>query len=341
MNCRDRMLAACINEPVDRPPIWLMRQAGRYLPEYQALKAKHDFWELMRTPKLSVEVALQPVNLFGMDAAILFSDILVVLDAMGLEVEYLAGGPKVSPMVQTPADLAHLSTVSAEEKFDYIGEALERLCEEVQPERAVIGFAGAPLTLASYLIDGGSSRDLRKLKAMAYREPALYRDILSQITEVVTDLLVLQSRAGADVLQLFDTWSGYLSPRDYEELALPYVKQVIDGLAKLGKPTILYVRNAAGILEAAASSGCSVLSIDHSLRLSEARDRLSPPLALQGNLDPAELAAPPERIRSRVRKMTQDMKGRGYIVNLSQGLNPDTPVEGVQTFVQAVQEQGR
>jgi uroporphyrinogen decarboxylase len=338
MDCRERMLAACRGKTVDRPPVWLMRQAGRYLPEYRELRARHGFWDLVRTPCLAVEASLQPVRRFGMDAGILFSDILVVLDAMGVQVRYEEGGPTLCPQVRTAADLAELRAVVPESAFHYIAEAMTMLCAELHPQHAVVGFAGAPFTLAAYLVEGGPSRDVPSLKALAYRTPELYDAIAGSIADAVLGLLRAQVRAGADVVQIFDTWAGHLTPDDYEALALPYTHRVIEGLADLDVPVILYVRNAAGSLEHAAASGCQVLSIDGSIRLSDARARLDPRIALQGNFDPALLFAPAGRIISAVRGGIQSAGPLGYIVNLGQGLLPDTPLEGVETFVNAVRE---
>ena len=340
MDSRERMLAACRGEIVDRPPVWMMRQAGRYLPEYRELRARNGFWELVRSPALAVEASLQPVRRFDFDAAILFSDILVILDAMGVRVRYQEGGPALSPQVRTSGDLAALRTVVQESAFQYVEEAMSRLCAELHPQRAVVGFAGAPFTLAAYLVEGGPSHGVPSLKALAYRSPDLYAAIAGSIADAVVKLLRVQVRAVADLVQVFDTWAAHLSPDDYESLALPYTRRVFDGIADLGVPTILYIRNAAGLLEHAAASGCRVLSIDGSIRLSDARARLDPRIALQGNFDPALLFASRERIRSTVQTGLRSAGTRGYIANLGQGLLPDTPLEGVEAFVSAVREGG-
>ena len=330
------MLAACQGMTVDRPPVWLMRQAGRYLPEYRDLRARHGFWELVKTPELAVEIALQPIRRFSMDAAILFSDILVVPDALGIEVRYEESGPVLTQQVRTAAGLEKLKEVTPGSSFEYVGKAVERLCGELHPHIPVIGFAGAPFTLAAYLVQGGATRDLSALKILAYREPGLYDAIARRIADAVTELLRVQVKAGADVVQLFDTWAAHLCPEDFEVLALPYTRRVIEGIEDLKVPVILYVRNAAGLLEQAASCGCQVLSVDPSLRLSDARSRLDPRVAIQGNFDPALLFASPERIRGVVRAGIQAAGGGGYIVNLGQGVLPGTPVEGVDAFVKAV-----
>lgn len=338
MNGRERMIAACRGEAVDRPPVWLMRQAGRHLPEYNKLRGAHSFWEMVRTPDLAAEVTLQPVRRYGMDAAVVFSDILIVLEAMGAEVRFAAGGPVLTEPVTTRAALERLRPVDPEVSFDYLDQVLRILARELHPTTALIGFAGAPFTLAAYLVEGQSSRDVRNLKALAYNDPELARDILTTLAGVVSDLLLLQVRAGADVVQLFDTWAGYLSPEDYETLSLPYNRMIVNNLREAGVPVILYLRNAAGHLEAAATTGCQVLSVDSSLRLADARRRLPSSVGLQGNLDPAELLGPPERIKQRINSLIADAAGGGYVVNLGQGVTPDVPISGVEALVSAVQE---
>lgn len=338
MNGRERMIAACLGQAVDRPPVWLMRQAGRHLPEYKELRGAHSFWEMVRTPELAAEVTLQPVRRYGMDAAVVFSDILIVLEAMGVEVRFETGGPVISEPVVSREALERLQPVDAETAFGFLDKTLRILCRELHPGTAVLGFAGAPFTLAAYLVEGRSSRDVRNLKALAYNDPELARDILGRLTEVVIDLLLLQVRAGADVVQLFDTWAGFLSPEDYETLSLPWNRMIVERLKESGVPVILYLRNAAGHLEAAAGTGCQVLSVDSSVRLADARRRLPAAVGLQGNLDPAELLGPAERIRQRVRSMIEDAAGGGYVVNLGQGVTPDVPIAGVEALVSAVRE---
>jgi uroporphyrinogen decarboxylase len=324
--------------PVDRPPVWLMRQAGRYLPEYREVRSQHDFWEMMRTPGLAAEVTLQPIHRFGMDAAILFCDILVVLDALGSEVEYAKGGPVVRPLVRSEPDLERLLPVNCQESFGYVTEAVQLLCAELHPERALIGFAGAPFTLAAYLMEDGPSRSLETLRKMTGDKPELFKGILERITDVVVGLLSLQVEAGVDAVQIFDTWAGRLSQEEYTELALPYARSVVERLQGLGVPVILYVRNALDNLEAASSSGCQVLSVDSSVRLADARTRLGNGQALQGNFAPASLKEPPDRIRRQVHAAIESVGTTGYIVNLGEGLTPDTPVEGVGALVNAVRE---
>ncbi len=340
MRSRERMLAACRGQAVDRPPLWLMRQAGRYLPEYRAVRADHSFWEVVRTPELVEKVTLQPLARFELDAAILFCDILVVLDVLGAEVTYAPGGPRVSPALRDQAGLDALLPVDAEAAFGYVDQAIRRLCARLQPETAVIGFAGAPWTLAAYLVEGGPSRDSAQLKALAYQQPRVFESMMERIADVVAELLLIQLRAGADLVQIFDTWAGHLSPGDYTSLALPYTRRIIERVKSHGAPVILYLRNAAGHLDAAASSGCDVLSVDTSIDLAEARQRLDQSIALQGNLEPALLHAPEARLRAEVERMARAAEGGGYIVNLGQGLVPSSPIDGVARLVDAVRALG-
>jgi uroporphyrinogen decarboxylase len=339
MNGRDRMLLACRGGRPDRPPVWLMRQAGRYLPEYRDLRASHSFAEMVRTPEVAVEASLQPLRRFPVDAAILFSDILTVLDAGGADVSWDEGGPRIHRPFSGPSDVERLRIVRVPEALGYVAEATARLRASMPSDLALIGFAGAPLTLAAYFVEGGADRDLRGLKALFYREPALASSLLEALADMVVELLRLQIDAGADLVQVFDTWAGLLSPQDYAAFGLPATQRVVARLQR-DVPVILYLRGAASHLPAALESGASVLSIDSSLPLSRARAMVGPQMALQGNLDPAELLAPPERIRTRVREMIRDAGPAAYVVNLGQGLFPDVPIEAVDTFVRAVVEVG-
>lgn len=338
MRRRDRFLAACGKEPVDRPPVWLMRQAGRYLPEYLALRERHDFWTILREPELALEVALQPLRRFDLDATILFSDILVLLDAMDAGVVY-DGAPKITRPFEGAADLGRVEAADVRGRLGYVGEAMARLVAVAGHDRAVIGFAGAPLTLAAYLVEGGPASDLRGLKAMAYQDPPLARALLDGLARAALDLLLLQVEAGADVVQIFDSWAAKLSPADYAALAVPPLRAMVDRLhAESRAKVAVYVRGAASHLEAAASTGCDVLGIDSSVEMDAARRRLPGGPALQGNLDPAELLGPPTRIRARVQELVARAGRVGTVVNVGQGLSPDVPVAGVEAFVSAALE---
>lgn len=340
MNGRERMLAAAGGRTTDRPPVWLMRQAGRYLPEYRKLRETHPFWEMVKTPDLAVEVTLQPIRRFGMDAAILFSDILTIPDAMGIDIHFSEEGPVLSRQITSQTEYRSLKEVEISEAFDYVRRAVCKLCCELHPHTAVIGFAGAPFTLAAYMVAGKPSQDLDQIRMLADKEPDLYHALAGRIADTVTGLLRLQIEAGADVVQIFDTWAGRLSEDEYRRLALPYSRSIIEGLRGTGVPIILYLRNSGTHLDAAAASGCHTLSIDSTLEIATARARLNPKIALQGNFDPDLLHQPPEIIRQKVRAGIRSSRGGGYIANLGQGLNPQSPIDGVAAFVQAVQEGG-
>lgn len=339
MNARERFLAACNRQPVDRPPVWVMRQAGRYLPEYQAVRAKHDFLEVCQTPELATEVTMQPLRRFGLDAAIIFSDILVVPEAMGQEVTYPEGGPRLAPPIRGAADLKRIKDCEPEKDLEYVAEALRQIRRAMGEDRALLGFAGAPYTLATYMVEGGGSRHQEQTKRLALREPELMDELLERLADGVARFLELQIEAGADAVQLFDTWAGDLSPTDFERLALAPARRVTAQLAHLGVPIIYFMNGIAAHLEAAADSGATVLGIDWRLDLVEARRRTGGRLALQGNLDPLVLSAPPEIIRQRVRAIHDSLEGApGHIFNLGHGVLPTTPVEGVAAFVDAVHE---
>ena len=342
MNSKERFLAACRRQPVDRPPVWIMRQAGRYLPEFRELRAKHSFLEVCRTPELAREVALQPLRRFPLDASILFSDILVVPEAMGLELAFPPqGGPTLNPPIRSAEDVARLIEPDIVESLGYVGDAVEAIREGIGPERALIGFAGAPYTLATYMIEGGSSKQFKQLKRLAYTQPETYHQLMDRMTNVLVGYLRMQAERGADALQLFDSWAGDLSPHDFRALALPWVKRIIEGLSDLDVPLIYFINGVAGLLDQALESGAQVLGIDWRMSMLQARERTGGKVALQGNLDPLELYGPEERIRARTREIHAEMGGEpGHIFNLGHGILPDAPIEGLAAFVDEVTKLG-
>ena len=339
MRGRERFLAACRRERVDRPPVWIMRQAGRYLPEYLALRSDHPFTEVCSTPELALEVALQPLRRFPLDATIVFSDILVIPDALGQRVEYPDGGPQLRPPLGEIFDPDALEADDERGVLEPAYRAIGLLREAVGEDQAVLGFAGAPFSLATYMIHGGSSRNHEGLKGLMYRDPARVDALLERIADTVADPQLRQVEAGADAVQLFDTWAGVLSPDDYARFALPPTRRVLERLAGSGAVRILYVGGVAGLVEQAASAGADVLSVDWRIDLAEVARRTGDGLVLQGNLDPVELYGPAERIRSRVRAI-HDGLGRptGHVFNLGHGILPTTPVDGAAAFVDAVRE---
>jgi uroporphyrinogen decarboxylase len=334
---RRRFLDAAAFRRVDRPPAWMMRQAGRYLPEYRKLRERLSFFELCEDVDAALEASLQPFERFRPDAIILFSDILVPVRAMGVEFSMDDGGPRLSSPVRTRSDVARLTPFDPSEKTRFVLDILGRLREAAGESAAVLGFAGAPWTLASYLVEGGGSRSFAAIKAMMAREPRTLRDLLSRLQEMVGTYLEAQLDAGADAVQVFDTWAGELSPEDYREFALPYAREAVARARGRGKPVVYFVNGVASILESAAETGADVLSIDWRLDLSDARARL-PGHAVQGNLDPALLLGPPGEIARRVERIIAQTEGKGHIVNLGHGILPATPIEGVEAFYRAVRE---
>ncbi len=342
MRGRERFQRACRREPVDRPPVWIMRQAGRYLPEYLALRAKHPFVEVCSTPELALEVALQPLRRFPLDATIVFSDILVIPDALGQRVEYPDGGPRLSPALGDDFDPDTLTARDERGVLAPVYRSIELLREAVGEDQAVLGFAGAPFSLATYMVHGGSSRNHEQLKALMYRDPDRARALLERLADAVAGHLERQIAAGADAVQLFDTWAGVLSPDDYARFALPATRRVMKRLAPLGATRILYVGGIAGILEQAATAGADVLSVDWRIDLAEVARRVGEDVVLQGNLDPVALYGPASSIRDRVRTIHDGLgRNSGHVFNLGHGILPTTPVEGAAAFVDAVHELAR
>lgn len=342
MTGRERFIAALEGRPVDRPPLWLMRQAGRYLPEYRALRAQHTFLEMYKRPEVATEVTLQPIRRFGFDAAILFSDILVVPEAMGLPLDFPEGGPVFSRTVRTAADVATLKTIAAERDLDFVGEALTRLRKELGDETALIGFAGAPYTLASYCVDGRGGKDFVQTKTLEYRDPATFEALLDKLTDAVTDYLLMQVRAGVDVVQLFDSWGGNLTPEAFRRYVLPRSKRIFDAIRAAGGRSIYFVLGGGGFLESVREAGADAVGIDWHLSLGDAVARLGADTVVQGNLDPLALHGPPAEIERQARAIVAAGRtARGHIFNVGHGLIPSTPLEGVEALVRAVQGEAR
>lgn len=337
----DLLLRACRREPVERPPVWMMRQAGRYLPEYRAVRARADFLTMVRTPELAVEVTLQPVELLEVDAAIIFSDILVVPQAMGMALSVDEGvGPRFHHPLATPADVARLRDVAPEESLGYTLDALRLARRELGGRVPLIGFAGAPWTLASYMIEGTGTRTFARAKAFLARHPAEAHGLLQRLATAVGDFLVAQVAAGAQVVQLFDSWAGALAPADFRAFALPYLAGAARRARSAGAPVIVFAPGAGWALEEIAqATGADVIGVDWQVEPGAARRRLAAhPVAVQGNLDPCWLYAPPSEIARRARAMLDAFGGRGYIANLGHGILPDVPVAHARAFVDAVRE---
>jgi uroporphyrinogen decarboxylase len=334
MTSRERIGNALTCAPVDRPPVWMMRQAGRTLPEYLAIRERYSFWELCRTPELAAKVTLQPLARFPVDAAIIFSDILTVPAAMGMEVSF-ADGLALSPAVRDEAGLAALRTPVVEVDLGYVAGALRQTRRELGREKALLGFSGAPYTLATYMVEGGSSRHYSRIKALMFGSPSVYEKLADRLADVVVDYLGMQVEAGADAVQLFDSWAGELGPEDYRRFVLPGVQRIVEGVKPLGAPVIYYVNGIANVVDSVRETGVDAVSVDWRLTLREARHRLGRRVALQGNLDPAGLFAPPPEIERRVFAMLDETDGEGHVANLGHGLIADTPLQGIEAFVNA------
>ncbi len=336
----DTFLKACRGEPTDYTPIWMMRQAGRYLPEYQKVRRGRSFLELCKSPDLCVEVTLQPVEIFDMDAAILFSDILIPMEAMGLELEFHEGrGPVFPQTVRDKAAVDRLVVPDPAETMGFVLETIRLLRKELKVP--LIGFAGAPLTCATYLIEGGSSKVFWETKKMMFTAPELFHALMGKITRCTIDYLKAQAEAGAQALQLFDSWAGILAPCDYEAFAFPYVKRIIAELTPSGLPFIYFANNGATLLEYSAQSGADVIGLDWRINIGDAIKRVGDK-AVQGNIDPFALLLPEDQLRSRIKRLLDDAKdAKGHIFNLGHGIHQFTPPEQARIAVDTVHELSR
>jgi uroporphyrinogen decarboxylase len=327
---------ACFRRPVARTPIWIMRQAGRYLPEYRAVREKVKFLELCKTPELAAEVTRQPVEILGVDAAILFSDILVVPEAMGMELILEDHGPQFPQALRGLSDVERLRVPDPDDKLRYVGDTIRLLRKSLGVP--LIGFCGAPWTLAAYMIEGKTSRSFEKAKAALLADEKLADALLSKITDALIAYLNMQLECGAQALQIFDSWAGALGPEDYAKLGAPYVARLIAGLKRNGQPVIVFGVETGELLGQIARTGADVVGVDWRVPLDEARKRTGPNVALQGNLDPASLFLPPEKLRERAARVLAQAKaaGPGHVFNLGHGILPGTPVPNVQALVRQV-----
>ena len=334
----DLLLRALRKEPVERPPVWMMRQAGRYLPDYIKLRDQYDFFTRVQTPELACAITLQPVDQVGVDAAIIFSDILVIPQAMGLEVLMEEGkGPSLPKTVKTKKDIDALITGNAEESLRYVYDALSLTKKELNNRVPLIGFAGAPWTLLCYMIEGKGSKTWDKAKQFAYTEPLLAHSLLQKITDITISYLNLQVRAGADTLQVFDSWAGSLSPADFKTFAQPYLLQIADAL-KNDAPVILFPKGSWYALKELSESSAAGIGIDWCISPEFAREQTNNSITLQGNFDPAKLLAPIPEIKKAVKEMISAFGTQRYIANLGHGITPNVPVDHARAFVEAVKE---
>jgi uroporphyrinogen decarboxylase len=347
MAFNDLLLRAARLEPTERTPVWMMRQAGRYMPEYRAIRERHGFLEMCRTPELAVEVTLQPVDLVGVDAAILFSDILVSFPGMGLDLEFARGeGPVIHNPVRSAADVTKLRVADPIESTGFVMDAIRILRGELVDKVPLIGFAGAPFTLASYAIEGHGTRDYENCKALMWSEPAAWDELLTKFADTVIAYLSAQIDAGAQVVQLFDSWVGYVAPRDYERYILPHSKRVIEEVSAHGRsvvpegvPLIHFANGATSMIETVQLAGGDIIGVDWRLDMAEAVRRIDPRFGIQGNIDPVALFAPDDELERMVVEILEAFGTRpGHIFNLGHGIHKTSDPEKARTMIGLVHE---
>jgi uroporphyrinogen decarboxylase len=342
MNGRERFLATANHQPVDTTPVWFMRQAGRSLPEYRALRERHGFLEVAKTPELCVEATLMPVERLGVDGAVLFADIMLPLDGMGVEFQIEPSvGPVIPNPIRTEADIDRLRIINASEATPYLFEAIRLLRQELGDKAALLGFSGAPFTLACYLVDGRASREYPRTKALMFGEPRLWHKLMSTLTEVVIRYLREQIAVGAEAVQLFDSWLGLLGPIQYESLVLPYMKSIFESLHGLA-PTIHFSTGTTSLLPLIASAGSDVVSVDWRLPIDDAWRKIGFDKGIQGNLDPAVLLASEQAVIAGAADVLSRAAGRtGHIFNLGHGILPQTTPEPLERLVEYVHDHAR
>ncbi|OBW91137.1 uroporphyrinogen decarboxylase [Gallibacterium genomosp. 3] len=339
----DRYLRALLRQPVDMTPVWMMRQAGRYLPEYKATRAEAgDFMSLCRNAELACEVTLQPLRRYALDAAILFSDILTIPDAMGLGLSFGAGeGPKFAKTIQSLTDVEQLPIPDPEDELGYVMNAVRIIRRELKGEVPLIGFSGSPWTLATYMVEGGSSKAFTKIKKMLYCEPQLLHRLLDKLADSVILYLNAQIKAGAQAVMVFDTWGGVLGHLEYRDFSLRYMEKIVAGLIREADgrkvPVTLFTKGGGLWLEAIAATGCDAIGLDWTIDIAKAKARVGDKVALQGNMDPSVLYAAPERIEQEVKTILAGYgNGFGHVFNLGHGIHQDVPVESPKVFVDAI-----
>ncbi|MFI5305414.1 MAG: uroporphyrinogen decarboxylase, partial [Nitrospiria bacterium] len=336
-------LKACRREPVDYTPVWMMRQAGRYMKEYQAIRSKVDFLTLCKTPQLATEATLLPVDLLDVDVAILFSDILIPVEAMGLEVVFTEHkGPVFPQPIRNEDQIRKLILPRCEEKTPFVFDAIKLIRKELENRVPLIGFSGAPYTLATYMIEGETSRNFNEIKKWIYKSPNLLHQLLEKTTSTVIDYVRGQIHAGAEAIQIFDTWAGSLSGDEYALFSFPYTRKIIDEVKKSGVPSILYVNGGGLLLDHMVATGADVISLDWRTDIKKTRQLYGEKVSLQGNLDPCILYADPITIRAQVKAILEKYgKGSGHIFNLGHGILPDTPFENAKVMIRSVHEESR
>jgi uroporphyrinogen decarboxylase len=338
MTSRDRFLAACVSQKLERPPLWVMRQAGRYLPEYRALKAKSSFLQMVRTPAVAAEVTLQPLKRFALDAAILFSDILVIPEALGQGYHFReAGGISMDYRLETRAQVDALAPIDAVPgRLRYVADALVLLKKEIGGSHALLGFGGSPWTLATYMVEGGSSDEFERIKQLFYTERATFDALLEKLTAALIEYFKMQIASGADAIQIFDSWGGIIAGQDYEAASLRWIRQIVAALPS-GFPVILYAKGTAPHLMDQAFTGVRVLSVDWTNDLRAVRRALPENIAVQGNLDPVLLNSTPDIVRRETTRLLEAMRAtNGHIFNLGHGIMPHAKIECMEALVDTV-----
>lgn len=333
------LLRACRKLEVETTPVWFMRQAGRYMADYRKIRESHKILEICKTPRVAAEVTMQPIERFDFDAAIIFADLLLPFEPMGLNLEFVAGdGPKIHNPVRSTADIDRLEVHRVAE-LNYVGEAISLVRSSLDPSKALIGFVGAPFTLASYMIEGGGSRHYARAKRLMYEDKGAWDALMDKIVRVVVPYAASQAAGGADVIQVFDSWVGALSPGDYETYVLPHTRMMIRQIQTIGVPVVYFGTGAGSYMPLLHQAGADVLGLDWRVQLDQVWADLDHVPAVQGNLDPIALLGPPAGIRTRVHDILRRAGGRpGHIFNLGHGIIPETPVENVEAAVQAVRE---
>ncbi|MFK7909667.1 MAG: uroporphyrinogen decarboxylase [Akkermansiaceae bacterium] len=342
MTSRERFLASVRREKTDRTPVWVMRQAGRYLPEYRALKEKYSFIEMAQTPELATQVTLQPLKRFPLDAAIIFSDILIIPEALGQPYHFrdkaLGGGIGMDYLLDSEEKIDALDGSGIEEKLAYLPAALKMTRSEIGEEKAMLGFGGSPWTLAAYMTEGGSLKDLAALKSLFYSEPAVFDKLMHKVTDAVIDLFKMQINAGIDAVQIFDSAGAFCPSHQYEAMSLKWIKKITDSLPA-GFPVIIFAKGMAHHQDALVRTGASVLSIDWTVDLPSYYDSLPENVAVQGNLDPLILSSTPEIVRAETTHLLEKMKGRhGHVLNLGHGILPSAKPENMQVLCDTIAE---
>lgn len=339
----DLFLRACRRKQVERTPVWIMRQAGRYLPEYRAVREKADFLTMCKTPELAAEVTIQPVDIIDVDAAILFSDILVIPEAMGMELQMHEGrGPVFPNPVRTYEDARKLKTLDPYKDLKYVLEAVTLTKKELNGRVPLIGFAGSPWTLLTYMVEGKGSKNFSHVKQMIYNEPELAHTILDRLAQAAADYLSAKIECGADAVQIFDTWGGILAPKDFEEFSLQYITKVIDNIKRKKQPVIVFAKGVHYKLNRLSKSGADVIGLDWTMDLGRVRKRIGDKVALQGNLDPTVLYSSPEKIKAEVINVLDSYsEGSGHIFNLGHGILPDVNPENLKALVKFVKEESK